>query len=101
MCNAKLFRGKGDVAVPRRVAHQSDAPHPPGELAQPAADLDAVAVEQRASDVQIDLFAAPATPAVPERPQPSPLEEALGALQPDELSPREALDALYRLKKLL
>jgi DNA mismatch repair protein MutS len=28
------------------------------------------------------------------------LEEALAAIQPDALSPREALDALYRLKEL-
>jgi DNA mismatch repair protein MutS len=32
---------------------------------------------------------------------PSPLETALAALHPDELSPREALEALYRLKALL
>ena len=74
---------------------------PPSLIRQARATLESLESQQRASDVQIDLFAAPATPAVPERPQPSPLEEALGALQPDELSPREALDALYRLKKLL
>jgi len=28
------------------------------------------------------------------------LRERLGALQPDELTPREALDALYELKAL-
>ncbi|MCW2957078.1 MAG: mismatch repair protein MutS, partial [Thermoleophilia bacterium] len=32
---------------------------------------------------------------------PSAVEAALGALDPDALSPREALDALYSLKKLL
>lgn len=31
---------------------------------------------------------------------PSPLEEALAEVKPDELSPREALEALYRLKDL-
>ena len=31
----------------------------------------------------------------------SPVEEALAELQPDTLSPREALDALYRLQALL
>jgi DNA mismatch repair protein MutS len=31
---------------------------------------------------------------------PHPLEEALQAVNPDELTPREALDALYRLKGL-
>ena len=32
--------------------------------------------------------------------EPDVLREALDALNPDELSPREALDALYRLKNL-
>ncbi|MBP6395272.1 MAG: DNA mismatch repair protein MutS, partial [Giesbergeria sp.] len=57
------------------------------------------ALEERASagEVQVDLFAAP-----PEsEPQgSSPLQAALAQLQPDTLSPREALDALYQLKKL-
>jgi DNA mismatch repair protein MutS len=39
---------------------------------------------------QLGLFAA----------QPSALEAALKALDPDALSPREALEALYRLKAL-
>jgi DNA mismatch repair protein MutS len=33
-------------------------------------------------------------------PRPSAIEDALRAIEPDTLSPREALDALYRLKKL-
>ncbi len=32
---------------------------------------------------------------------PSKVEEALAALDPDEMTPREALDALYALKKEL
>ena len=31
---------------------------------------------------------------------PSPADEALAAIDPDDLSPREALEALYRLKGL-
>ena len=31
---------------------------------------------------------------------PGPLEQAVAALRPDDLSPREALEALYRLKGL-
>ncbi len=34
-------------------------------------------------------------------PGPSPLEEALAELRPDDLSPREALELLYKLKSLL
>ncbi|MEZ5462387.1 DNA mismatch repair protein MutS [Dokdonella sp.] len=41
---------------------------------------------------QLGLFAPPA---------PSPIEETMRALDPDSMSPREALEALYRLKKML
>jgi DNA mismatch repair protein MutS len=49
----------------------------------------------------LPLFAALATPK-PEAPPPGPgpLEETLEALDPDDLSPREALDLVYRLKRL-
>ncbi|HYC22251.1 MAG TPA: DNA mismatch repair protein MutS, partial [Candidatus Bathyarchaeia archaeon] len=47
---------------------------------------------------QSDLFAKGA-PAEPEPPADA-LRDALGAVNPDELSPREALELLYRLKKL-
>lgn len=47
----------------------------------------------------LPLFAASAPE--PERRGPSPAEEALRALDPDGMSPREAMDALYRLKGLL
>ena len=65
---------------------------------------------QRANDGQPDLFAPtiPATnssnipPAVSVAEiEPHPLLEALHALDPDSLSPREALEALYRLRHLL
>jgi DNA mismatch repair protein MutS len=50
---------------------------------------------------QADLFAAPAAPAAPgPEPAEDPLREALGQVNPDELSPREALALLYRLKNL-
>ena len=44
--------------------------------------------------------AAPAPPSRAAAVQDSALDEALAALDPDMLSPREALDALYRLKAL-
>ena len=46
----------------------------------------------------VDLFAAPPEPIDA---GPSPLEAKLSQLDPDTLSPRDALDALYQLKKLL
>jgi len=58
------------------------------------------ALEQQQTDnrAQVDLFAPP-----PELPatEASLIEKSLATLDPDALSPREALDALYQLKKLL
>lgn len=53
--------------------------------------------------VDLPLFAAVDRPAgrAQKASGPSPVGEALEALNPDELTPREALDALYQLKKLL
>jgi DNA mismatch repair protein MutS len=48
---------------------------------------------------QNDLFAGPGKEAEPE-PEADALRDALAAVNPDELSPREALELLYRLKKL-
>ena len=58
------------------------------------------ALEQQQTDAraQVDLFAPP--PDLPAA-EASLLEKSLTALDPDTLSPREALDALYQLKKLL
>jgi DNA mismatch repair protein MutS len=70
---------------------------PAAIVRQARAALDALEAQQRNAGAQVDLFAAPPTaPAA----TPSALEDALADLDPDSLSPREALDALYRLKKL-
>ena len=50
------------------------------------------------AQAQVDLFAAPA---LEEAQAPHPLETALAAINPDALSPREAMDALYQLKAIL
>ncbi|MFM2261551.1 MAG: hypothetical protein RI959_227, partial [Pseudomonadota bacterium] len=60
--------------------------------------LEALEAHSAQTQRQVDLFAAP--PAA-EPAHPSAVERALLQLDPDTLSPREALDALYRLKKLL
>jgi len=51
-----------------------------------------------AQNPQGDLFAA--TPEAPE-PKEHPLLSALRDLQPDEMSPKEALERMYQLKKLV
>lgn len=33
--------------------------------------------------------------------EPGPVEQALAELDPDELTPRQALETLYRLRKML
>ena len=59
--------------------------------------LSALETDAQASRAQVDLFAEP-----PESLDngPSPLQAAVNQLDPDSLTPREALDALYALKKL-
>ena len=59
--------------------------------------LAALEGQQTASREQVDLFAPP--PAAMDT-GPSAAEAALAALDPDALSPREALEALYELKRL-
>jgi DNA mismatch repair protein MutS len=59
--------------------------------------LEALEALQRAGNAQVDLFAAPPAAAAT---GPGPVEAALAAIEPDSLTPREALDALYQLKKL-
>ena len=59
--------------------------------------LAALESQSEQSRSQVDLFAPP--PAAPEAETP-PVLAALAAIDPDTLSPREALDQLYALKKL-
>ena len=70
---------------------------PAALIRQARATLEALEDKARAGVAQVDLFAPP--PAAP-TPEPSALERALAAVDPDRLSPREALEALYRLKQL-
>jgi DNA mismatch repair protein MutS len=49
----------------------------------------------------LPLFRAARPQAAPVPPRISPIEEALRGIRPDELTPREALELLYRLKALL
>jgi DNA mismatch repair protein MutS len=71
---------------------------PAGLIRQARNTLEALESNQRSHDSQFDLFAPP--PPRADLP-PSEVEDALSAIDPDTLSPKEALDALYRLKALL
>ncbi len=59
--------------------------------------LNALEAHAESAQAQVDLFAPP--PDLPSA-APSAVETALAAINPDDLSPRDALEALYRLKKL-
>jgi len=53
---------------------------------------------QGAQAPQLDLFAAE-PPAPPVEPEPDPLLEAIDTVDPDDLTPRQALDLLYEWKE--
>jgi len=59
--------------------------------------LDALESHASEQQLQVDLFAAPPAP---EAPPASAVESALADINPDAMSPREAMDALYQLKAL-
>ena len=67
-------------------------------IRQARATLEALEAKAQAGQAQVDLFAPP--PAAPAA-EPSAVERELAAINPDALSPREALEAIYRLRGLL
>jgi DNA mismatch repair protein MutS len=69
-------------------------------LRQARATLESLEAERVARQPQSDLFAAAAPVEAPAVVEDSPFDAAWRALDPDMLTPREALDALYRLKAL-
>ena len=71
---------------------------PAGVLNHARHALSALEAGASESRQQVDLFAAPPES---EASGPSPIEVALAQINPDALSPREALDALYALQRLL
>ena len=84
---------------------------PPALLRHARSALEHLEAERIARQPQIDLFAGAAAPPATRRAgrrrdaaaaavANSALGEAVAALDPDILTPREALDALYRLKAL-
>ena len=75
---------------------------PPAVVARARQVLDRLESEASAHDGLADLPLFAAVHAQPPAPSgPGPLEQALTLLDPDGMSPREAMEALYRLKALL
>ena len=71
---------------------------PASLVRQARATLEALEAKAGESRAQVDLFAAPPAAAAPE---PSAVEAALAAIDPDQLTPRDALAALYKLHGML
>jgi DNA mismatch repair protein MutS len=70
-------------------------------LAQARKHLARLEKQQRADDPQLGLFDVPlAEEPEPEAEKPDALRERLDAVDPDSLTPREALALLYELKDL-
>ncbi len=70
---------------------------PAALVRQARATLEALEAQSQAQQAQVDLFAAAAPASAPE---PSRVQQALARIEPDTLSPREALAALYQLKQV-
>jgi DNA mismatch repair protein MutS len=73
---------------------------PTAVVRQARTALEALEAGAVAGAAQIDLFAAAPEPVAETQPAPSAADAALAEIDPDSLSPREALAALYRLKAL-
>jgi len=71
---------------------------PSSLVRQARATLEALEAKAEEGNAQIDLFAAPPPVAVAEATH--PLLDAMQTVDPDALSPREALELIYKLKKL-
>ncbi len=70
---------------------------PASLLRQARAALESFESQQKSGQAQIDLFAAPAPVAAREA---SAMERALAQIDPDALTPKQALETLYRLQAL-
>jgi len=114
----KVKAGAADRSYGIQVAKLAGLPHPVTRRASEVLTLleksDGKTADGAALLEDLPLFAA-AGPSVPSprlrgegqgegqpqaQPPPSPIEGALAALNPDELTPKAALEALYRLKEL-
>ncbi|MFN3482822.1 MAG: MutS-related protein, partial [Rhabdaerophilum calidifontis] len=73
---------------------------PPGVIRRAGAILAELEKADRAAPVTRLVDDLPLFRAVQPPPAPDALRAALDAIRPDEMTPREALDALYRLKAL-
>jgi DNA mismatch repair protein MutS len=94
----RLEGGPADRSYGIHVAHLAGIPRDVVRAARKhLAELER---QLRPASSQPDLFSAAAAPEAPPE-APHPALDALADLDPDALTPKEALDALYRLRKLI
>ncbi|HEY2628376.1 MAG TPA: DNA mismatch repair protein MutS, partial [Usitatibacter sp.] len=93
----RLEGGPADRSYGIHVAHLAGIPKDVVRAARK--HLGELESQLRVEGAQSDLFSAAASAPAEAAPS-SALADAVDALRPDELSPKEALEALYRLKKL-
>ena len=99
----EVRKGAADRSYGVQVAQLAGLP--PSVIARARVVLEALEQGEREGGVKqktliddLPLFSASATPAPP-RPKTSAVEEQLSSIIPDELTPREALDLIYKLKE--
>ena len=91
----ELQAGPASKSYGVQVAKLAGMPAP--VLRQAQHTLAALQAHMDDAQPQVDLFAPPPEPEVNAT---HPLEAALAAIDPDKLTPRDALDTLYALKAL-
>ncbi|AHB47384.1 DNA mismatch repair protein MutS [Hyphomicrobium nitrativorans NL23] len=100
----RVKAGAADRSYGIQVAKLAGLPPPVIERAREVLALLETSDRKRGSKngplEELPLFAAARPQSVLQARGPGPLETALDALNPDELTPRAALDALYRLKRI-
>ena len=100
----RVKAGAADRSYGIQVAKLAGLPMPVIERAREVLALleksDRRRVQGTGALTELPLFAAARPAEKPAATGPSPLEAALDNLSPDELSPKAALEALYRLKQL-
>ncbi|MFZ1908151.1 MAG: DNA mismatch repair protein MutS, partial [Burkholderiales bacterium] len=93
-----LEEGPASQSYGLQVAALAGVPKP--VIARARRILQTLEEQSLARDSQGDLFLGKDGQPVEPEPESDPLRDALAQVNPDELSPREALELLYRLKKL-
>jgi DNA mismatch repair protein MutS len=93
-----LEEGPASQSYGLQVAALAGVPKP--VIARARRILQTLEEQSLARDGQGDLFLGKETSPPEPEPAADPVRDALGQVNPDELSPREALELLYRLKRL-